>query len=249
MTSGLQGKVALVTGAGQGSGRGIAEALAAAGAAVAVVGRTFEKLDAVARGIEAADGRAVPIRCDVGDADQIDATVDTVVQQLGTVDVLVNAAQHNERGGTLLEIGWDDVEQLWRTGPLATLRFMRACHAHLKGGGSIVNFGSGAQLAPQGYGVYAATKDAIRALTRAAAVEWGPDGIRCNMIAPHTTSPSMEAALDTPEKRAASLRRIPLGRFGQPDDIARAALFLAGPDGAFVTGELLVVDGGMTYHR
>jgi NAD(P)-dependent dehydrogenase (short-subunit alcohol dehydrogenase family) len=69
------------------------------------------------------------------------------------------------------------------------------------------------------------------------------------MIAPHTTSPSMEAALDTPEKRAASLRRIPLGRFGQPDDIARAALFLAGPDGAFVTGQLLVVDGGMTYHR
>ena len=189
------------------------------------------------------------MRCDVGVADEIDATVERVVEQLGTIDVLVNAAHHNTRGGWLLEVADDDVDLLWRTGPLATLRFMRACHPHLAGGGSIVNFGSGAQYAPEGYGVYAATKDAIQAITRAAAVEWGRDGIRANLIVPHVTSPSMEAALADPARRARSLASIPIGRFGQPSDIGRVAAFLAGPDAAFVTGQTLLVDGGMKYHR
>jgi NAD(P)-dependent dehydrogenase (short-subunit alcohol dehydrogenase family) len=126
---------------------------------------------------------------------------------------------------------------------------MRGCHPHLSGGGSIVNFGSGAQYAPEGYGVYAATKEAIQAITRAAAVEWGRDGIRANVIVPHVTSPSMEAALEDPERRARSLASIPLGRFGQPADIGRVAAFLAGPDAAFVTGQVLLVDGGMKYQR
>ena len=149
----------------------------------------------------------------------------------------------------LLDIDDDDVDLLWRTGPLATLRFMRACHPHLAGGGSIVNFGSGAQYAPEGYGVYAGTKDAIQAITRAAAVEWGGDGIRANVIVPHVTSPSMEAALVDPARRERSLASIPIGRFGQPADIGRVAAFLAGPDAAFVTGQTLLVDGGMKYHR
>ena len=194
-------------------------------------------------------GHAVPLRCDVESADDISATVAAVVEQFGTVDILVNAAHHNTRGGRLLDVDEHDIELLWRTGPLATLRFMRLCHPHLSGGGSIVNFGSGAQYAPEGYGVYAATKDAIQAITRAAAVEWGRDGIRANVIVPHVTSPSMEAALEDPERRARSLASIPLGRFGQPSDIGRVAAFLAGPDAAFVTGQVLLVDGGMKYHR
>ena len=245
----LEGKVALVTGAGQGSGQGIAEVFAGAGAAVAVVGRTLSKLELVAKGIEANGGRAIALRCDVGLADDIRDTVAAVVDQLGTVDVLVNAAHHNDRGGSLLEIDEEDVELLWQTGPLATFRFMRACHPHLKGGGNIINFGSGAQFTPQGYAIYAGMKDAVQAITRAAAVEWGPDGIRANIIAPFTVSPSMLAALSTPEHRADSLSRIPVGRFGEPYDIARVALFLAGPDASYVTGQLMVVDGGMKYHR
>ena len=169
--------------------------------------------------------------------------------QFGRVDILVNAAHHNTRGGRLLDIDDDDVDLLWRTGPLATLRFMRACHPHLAGGGSIVNFGSGAQYAPEGYGVYAGTKDAIQAITRAAAVEWGGDGIRANVIVPHVTSPSMEVALSDPARRERSLASIPIGRFGQPTDIGRVAAFLAGPDAAFMTGQTLLVDGGMKYHR
>jgi NAD(P)-dependent dehydrogenase (short-subunit alcohol dehydrogenase family) len=249
MSASLAGKVALVTGAAQGAGRGVADALADEGASVAVVGRTLEKLDIVADEIEARGGRARALRCDVGSEDDIEGVIDAVVAEFGTVDILVNAAHHTARGGWLLQIDERDVELLWRTGPLATLRFMRACHPFLRDGGSIVNFGSGAQYAPEGYGVYAATKDAIQALTRAAAVEWGRDGIRANVIVPHTTSPSMEEALADPARRARSLAGIPLGRFGLPEDIGRVAVFLAGPGAAFVTGQVLVVDGGMKYHR
>jgi NAD(P)-dependent dehydrogenase (short-subunit alcohol dehydrogenase family) len=245
----LTGKVALVTGAGQGAGQGVAEALAEGGATVAVVGRTRSKLETVVEGIESSGGQAVAVRCDVGSTDEIDATVEEVVSRFATVDILVNAAHHNTRGGALLDVDDEDVDLLWRTGPLATLRFMRRCHPHLAGGGSIVNFGSGAQFAPEGYGVYAGTKDAIQAITRAAAVEWGRDGIRANVIVPHVTSPSMEAALADPARRARSLANIPIGRFGEPADIGRVAAFLAGPDAAFVTGQTLLVDGGMKYHR
>jgi NAD(P)-dependent dehydrogenase (short-subunit alcohol dehydrogenase family) len=244
----LDGKVALVTGAGQGSGQGIAEAFAGAGAAVALVGRTLSKLELVAKGIEAEGGRAIALRCDVGSADDIRATVAAVVDQLGTVDVLVNTAHHNDRGGALLEIDEEDVELLWQTGPLATLRFMRACHPHLRGGGSIINFGSGAQFTPEGYGIYAGMKDAIQAFTRTAAVEWGPDGIRANVIVPFITSPSMEAAIP-PERRERSLRMIPVGRIGTRHDVGRVALFLAGPDASYVSGQMMLVDGGMKYHR
>ena len=189
------------------------------------------------------------MRCDVGVEDDIVGVVGSVVAEFGTVDILVNAAHHNTRGGWLLQVDERDVELLWRTGPLATLRFMRACHPFLRDGGSIVNFGSGAQYAPEGYGVYAATKDAIQAITRAAAVEWGRDGIRANVIVPHVTSPSMEEALADPARRARSLASIPLGRFGLPEDIGRVAVFLAGPGAAFVTGQVVVVDGGMKYAR
>ena len=245
----LDGKVALVTGAGQGSGMGIALEMAAEGAAVAVVGRTESKLHDVVAKIEADGGRAIAVRCDVGSSDDIAATVARVVAELGTVDILVNVAQSDVRGGKLLEITEDEVDLLWRTGPLATLRFMRLCHPHLRGGGAIVNFGSGAQMAPQGYGVYAGVKEAIQAMTRAASVEWGPDGIRANVIAPLVVSPSMEATMSDPGHREASLARVPVGRFAEPSDVGKVAVFLASEASAMVTGQLFVVDGGMMYHR
>jgi NAD(P)-dependent dehydrogenase (short-subunit alcohol dehydrogenase family) len=251
VTGPLTRRVALVTGAGQGAGQGVAEALAEDGASVAVVGRTVAKLESVVEAIVVAGGRAAAVQCDVESSDEIARAVDAAVGRFGGIDILVNAAHHTTRSGALLDVDEADVDQLWRTGPLATLRFMRACHPLLvaAGGGSIVNFGSGAQFAPEGYGVYAATKDAIQAITRAAAVEWGPDKIRANVIVPHLTSPSMEAALADPVRRERSLASIPLGRFGMPADIGRVAAFLAGPDAAFVTGQVILVDGGMKYHR
>jgi NAD(P)-dependent dehydrogenase (short-subunit alcohol dehydrogenase family) len=241
----LAGKTAIVTGAGQGAGRGIAEAFARAGARVALVGRTRSKLDAVAAGL--GSGTGLPVVCDVAEPEQIDRAVAEVVAAFGGVQILVNAAHHMIRGGTLLEVTDDDLDALWRTGPLASLRLMRACHPHLAGDGVIINFGSGAQFNPRGYGAYAAAKDAIQALTRAAAVEWGPDGIRAHVIVPFVVSPSMEAAFKgRPEDL---LARIPVGRLGQPEDIGAAAVFLAGPDATYLTGQVMMVDGGMQYHR
>lgn len=247
----LRDRVALVTGAGQGSGRGVALAFAAEGAAVAVVGRTRAKLEAAACEIEARGSRALVLPGDVADGDAIQRCVAETIEQLGALHILVNAAQHEQREGRLLELPESDVELLWRTGPLATLRFMRAAHPHLRGGGSILNFGSGAALRPQGFGVYAACKEAIRALTRAAAVEWGPDGIRANLIAPLAHSPAFDQVFDAhPGMRERSLARIPLRRFGDPEhDVGRAAVFLCGPEGGYVTGQLLMLDGGIEVLR
>jgi NAD(P)-dependent dehydrogenase (short-subunit alcohol dehydrogenase family) len=243
----LAGKVAVVTGAGQGAGRGVAEAFVAEGARVALVGRTRGRLEEVAAALPA--GTAYPVVCDVGEAQQVGAAVQQVVAELGGIQVLVNAAQHTVRRGSLLELAEDDLDALWRTGPLATLRLMRACHPYLRGDGVVINFGSGAQFGPEGYGGYAATKEAIHALTRAAAVEWGADTIRVHLIVPHVVSPSMEADLAERGGDDTLLRRIPVGRLGRPQDVGRAAVFLAGPDATFLTGQVLMVDGGMKYHR
>jgi meso-butanediol dehydrogenase / (S,S)-butanediol dehydrogenase / diacetyl reductase len=241
----LAGKAAIVTGAGQGAGRGVAEAFARAGARVALVGRTRGKLEEMAARL--GSGIGLPIVCDVAEPAQIDGAVAAVVAAFGGVQILVNAAHHTIRDGTLLDVTDDDLDALWRTGPLATLRLMRACHPYLTGDGVIINFGSGAQFRPQGYGAYAAAKDAIQALTRAAAVEWGKDGIRAHVIVPHVVSPSMEAAFQGQYDDL--LTRIPVGRLGRPEDIGAAAVFLASPDATFLSGQVLMVDGGMQYHR
>ena len=236
-----------MTGASQGAGRGVAEAFVAVGARVALVGRTRATLDEVARALPT--GAAVPMVCDVGDGEELDAVVERVIETFGRIDVLVNAAQHLGRDGALLEVDEADVDALWRTGPLATIRLMRLCHPHLRGGGVVINFGSGAQFAPQGYGVYAGTKEAIATISRAAAVEWGPDGIRVHVIVPHVVSPSMVETLTRHGMFESAADRIPLRRLGQPSDIGAAAVFLASPAASFITGQTLMVDGGISYHR
>src|SRR5688572_13712510 len=135
----LADQVALVTGAGQGAGMGIAQALAAEGAAVAVVGRTESKLKDVAAAIEQDGGTATSIQCDVADAPAIARAVDQTVRAFGTVNVLVNVAHHNVRRGLLLDMDEHDIGLNWTTGPLASLRFMRACHPYLSGDGVIIN--------------------------------------------------------------------------------------------------------------
>jgi len=216
---------------------------------VVLVGRTPAKLTDVEDEIVARGGYAQTVRCDVAVPQEIDAAVSTALARFGRLDILINAAHHNTRGGRLLTMADQDIELLWATGPRATLQFMRACHPHLCGGGSIINFGSGTQLNPVHYGVYAAMKEAIRSLSRTAAVEWGADGIRVNVIAPLAESPSMDAHV--PEhRRGALVRSIPLGRVGDPEaDIGPVAVFLASDAAAYVTGQFLLLDGGQTYHR
>jgi len=248
----LRDKVAIVTGSGQGVGRGIALALAAEGAAVVLVGRTGAKVARVAAEITDRGAVALPIEGDVTRPEDIDSVLATTIETFGQLDILVNNAQHIHRG-PLLETSDRDAQASWESGPLATLRFMRAAHRYLKGGGVIVNVGSRAGVRPDpiGFGVYAAAKEAIRALSRAAAMEWGPDGIRVNVILPFAMSPELERMeREEPEAFARTRDATALGRVGNAEeDIGRAVAFLAGPDAGFITGTSIALDGGKSFVR
>jgi meso-butanediol dehydrogenase/(S,S)-butanediol dehydrogenase/diacetyl reductase len=248
----LEGKVAIVTGAGQGVGEGVALALADAGAKVVVAGRTKTKVERTAATIAARDGVATPLECDVTDPVQVQECVDVTVREYGTVDILVNNA-HVPALGPIAEIPEALFEAGWSTGPLATFRFMRACHPHLKGGGVIVNMGSGSAIRPDltAFGAYGACKEAIRTMSRAAACEWGREGIRVNVVLPLALSPSMEGFLaEHPEARDGVLGAIPLGFIGDPEhDIGPAVVWLCSDAASYVTGTSICVDGGQDYVR
>lgn len=248
----LEGKVAVVTGAGQGVGRGIALALAAEGARVALVGRTLRKLEAVRDEVIARGGIAAAFACDVGDKAQIEASLVQIVEHFGGVQILINNAQEVFLG-PVLDITDEDLVRGFDTGPLAALRWMRACHPYLRGDGAVVNLATSAamRLDSSGYGAYAAVKEALRQLSRAAACEWGKDGIRVNCITPLASSPSLQAWMEASPKDAQALcSSVPLGRVGDCEkDIGRAVVFLCGPDSGYITGHTLPIDGGQVLLR
>jgi NAD(P)-dependent dehydrogenase (short-subunit alcohol dehydrogenase family) len=248
----LAGRVALVTGAGQGIGRGIALALASEGAAVAVVGRTHAPLEDTAAEIRSRGGRAEAIRCDVTDLDRIECTVAEVVATFGGLNILINNAQ-TPAHGRLLDLDEAAYAEAGDSGALATLRLMRVCHSHLRGGGAIVNLASaaGVQWDPSGFGGYAAVKESIRVFTRTAACEWGADGIRVNAILPLADTPMLREWSElAPDDYARYLETIPLGRLGDPErDIGPAVVFLCSPAARYVTGHSLTVDGGQALMR
>ena len=155
--------------------------------------------------------------------------------------------------GPLAEIPESLFEDGWNTGPLATFRFMRACRPHLEGGGVIVNMGSGSAIRPDlsAFGAYGACKEAIRTMSRAAACEWGRDGIRVNVVLPLAMSPSMEGFLEEhPEARDGVLGAIPLGFIGDSEQhIGPAVVWLCSDAASYVTGTSICVDGGQDYVR
>ncbi|WP_137724229.1 SDR family NAD(P)-dependent oxidoreductase [Prescottella subtropica] len=248
----LSGKTALITGAGQGVGLGIAHALAERGAAVALAGRTREKVEKAAAEVREHGGIAEAFTCDVTDPEQLTGLADAVAARMGGLSILVNNA-HTVFNGSLLSISEDEYTAVMESGPRATWRLMRACHPHLVGDGVIVNLGSaaGVRWDPSGYGVYAAAKEAIRALTRAAACEWADDGIRVNAVLPLASSPGLaEWAQARPEEAEAYLQTVPLHRFGDPrHDIGAAVAFLCGDESRYITGHSLPVDGGQVLMR
>jgi len=243
----LKGKVALITGAGQGVGQGIAFALAAEGAAIAVTGRTASKLEHTVAEIEKRGGRALAVECNVRNPDSLAACVDTVVKHFGKLNILVNNAQEVPLG-TLESVTDEAFAAGWESGPLASFRLMKLCHPHLKGDGCIVNFGSSAakRWDMAGYGAYAAVKEAIRQLTRAAACEWGKDGIRTNAILPLAKSPAMEWwTRERPEEAAAFVATVPQGYVGDCEqDIGRFVVTLCSEDSRYINGQSIGVDGG-----
>jgi NAD(P)-dependent dehydrogenase (short-subunit alcohol dehydrogenase family) len=249
----LSGKVAIVTGGGQGIGRGIAIALAEAHASVVVMGRTSSKLENVCSEIRDRGSHGIPIVGDVRNPQDILTCTAEVTQRFGRLDILVNNAQTIHHA-FLLDTNDDDMEDTYRSGPLAVFRFMRAAHPLLKeNGGTIVNLGSSTTLMYDNafYGTYSAAKAAIEALTRTAAVEWGNDDIRCILILPSAETAMIEAMkVRDPDRYAQMVKRTPLGRFGDPiSDIGRAVSWLVSPDAGFITGSTIMLDGGQMTMR
>jgi meso-butanediol dehydrogenase/(S,S)-butanediol dehydrogenase/diacetyl reductase len=246
----LSGKVALITGAGQGVGQGIALALASAGASIVVAGRTMEKLEHTCALIQKRGAQSVAVQCNVMDYDSLQLTVDTAIKEFGTVDILVNNAQEMCLG-SLLDVSEEQFDAGWNSGPKATLRLMKLCYPHLKGGGCIVNLASTAakRWDSSNYGAYAAVKDATRALTRAAACEWAKDGIRSNVILPLASSPGLQWWIENnPDESQAFIRSLPMQRVGNCEqDIGRFVVTLCSDSSRYINGQSIAIDGGQAY--
>ncbi len=245
----LDGKVALVTGAGRGIGRGLAVALSAAGARVAATARDVAALDALVAEIEANGGECLPVRLDVTDLAAIGPAFDRVVAELGALDVLVNNAGlgANHPATEVTESDWDEMMDVNLKGLFfccqAAGRIMLA-----RGEGRIINLSSQAGVVGiRDHAVYSASKGGVNLLTKVLALEWSSRGVTVNAIAPtFIYTPGTADRLDRPEYLAGVLERLPIGRVGQIADVAAAVVYLASPAGGMVTGTVLMVDGGWT---
>ena len=239
-------RVALVTGASRGIGAAVARRLAADGYAVAVNYAGNEAAaNATVAAIEQAGGRALAMRADVASAADVKAMFATIEATLGRVDVLVNNAGILPYV-TIAETTDEQFERTMAINVTGTFNTMREAATRLNDGGRIVNFSTSIlHMAPPTYGVYAATKGAVEALTRVFAKELRGRGITCNAVAPGPVATELFLNGKSDELIQQIAKSAPLERLGQPEDIAGVVSFLAGPDGGWVNGQVLRANGGM----
>ena len=251
----LQGKVAIITGAGQGNGRGISLAFAKEGASVVIAEIKPDTGAAVAEELRELGAEAISVVCDVANKDHIQNVVDETIKTFGQIDILVNNAQAwsgysvTHLGGKVEEIPTEWWDLSFETGVKATWRFCQAAFPYMKGrGGKIINFTTtGVFKGTPLHLDYNANKAAARAFTMTVAKEWGPHGVNVNCLCPIAATPALMANLDQPEADVVrrAIANLPIGRLGDPEkDIGRAAVFLASEDSDFITGQTILVDGG-----
>jgi 3-oxoacyl-[acyl-carrier protein] reductase len=243
----LEGRVALVTGAGRGIGKAVAQTLAAAGAQVAALSRTEANAQEVAHAIETAGGRALAFGGDVADPSTVETVIEQTLKHWERLDIVVNNAGIT-RDTLLLRMKDEDWDAVLQTNLKGAFLCSRAALKPMmrQRWGRIVNISSVVGLTGNaGQANYAASKAALIAFTKSVALEMGSRGITCNAVAPGLIETDMTQAMP-PQAREYALQRIPVGRFGTPEDIAYGVLYLCSEYAAYITGQVFVIDGGLT---
>jgi NAD(P)-dependent dehydrogenase (short-subunit alcohol dehydrogenase family) len=247
MTS-LHGKVALVTGASRGIGKAIAGIYAREGASVVICGRKQEALDEAARDLATLPGRVLPVACHVGHPDELKRLVDTALREFGRIDILVNNAGTNIAHGPCLEMNESQFDKMVEVNLKSAFLLTQLVAPGMcdRGGGSIINISSASGLKPQHHALlYSMTKAALIMMTMSYALELGAHGVRVNAIAPGLVETKLSEFYWKDEQRLdQALGMQPLHRIGQPHEIAGVALMLATDASSYLTGQVIVVDGG-----
>ena len=245
----LKGKIALVTGASRGIGKAIALEMAESGADVVIASRKLADLEKVAAVIRALGRKSLPVAAHIGRMDDITNLVNKARDEFGRIDILVNNAATNPTMDSAIDVSeraWDSLMNLNLKGLFflsqAVARVMRE-----HGGGVIINISSAAGITPDILPIYSISKAAVNMATKVMAKEWAQYGVRANTLSPGETKTAFSEALwGNPEILKHIIDRTPLKRIAEPEELAHAAVFLASDKSAFITGQNLVVDGGMT---
>ena len=244
----LTGKVAVVTGGGDGIGKGCCEILAAAGASVVVSDISADKAKEVADGINATGGKAIPVACNVLEVEQLANLIDTTVNTYGTVNILVNNAGLGGGGReNPFKIDLDYVERIYRINVFAPWKLCQLAVPKMKesGDGSMIKITSMSSVDKEAnMCVYSSSKAALNHLAANLAYDFGPYGVRINNVGPGATKTAALASILTQEIQEKMLRHTPINRLGEVSDIAQAVLFFASPASAWISGQVLFVNGG-----
>ncbi|MDX6275342.1 MAG: hypothetical protein QOJ92_2552 [Frankiales bacterium] len=246
----LAGKTAFITGASRGIGRAIAIAYAEAGADVALVARDESALAEVRKEVEAAGRKAVVLTCDVTDRDRVHEVVSSAIGELGHIDIVVNNAGGTSFMAPFTDLRFSGWEKVMRLNVDSIVHVCQAIGPHLleRGTGSVINVASVAGLGgTPSLSPYGASKAAVISLTRSLAMEWGHKGVRVNALCPGWTATDLNRNLwENEDASKAMTANVPMQRWGRADEMAGPALWLGSDASSFVTGQAIVVDGGLT---